>query len=313
MAPESVGRQTSGQVGWSLTPQSGQGETMTTTKSSTFAATLRTTLLLATLSGLLVVIGFVIGGQQTALLFLGIAVLINFSSYFFSDKLALKMSRAQPMEESENPQYFQMVRELCQRAEIPMPRLYVIPQDQPNAFATGRNYKHSAVAVTQGITRLLSPDELRGVVAHELAHIKHRDILIQSVAATIGGAITYIAYMLMWFGGNDSPLGLVGSLAMVLLAPMAAGIIQMSVSRQREYAADAGGAAICGNPESLASALLRLEQGAEEIPMKGHVNQASEPLYIVKPFKAGGIAGLFSTHPPIEERVKRLRQMRPSL
>jgi heat shock protein HtpX len=288
---------------------------MKTTRESTFSATLRTTILLATLSGLLVGIGYLVSGgnPSTTLMFLGIAVAINFFSYFFSDKLALKMSRAQPMEESENAQYFQMVRELCQRAEIPMPRLYVIPQEQPNAFATGRNYKHSAVAVTQGITRLLSPDELRGVVAHELAHIKHRDILIQSVAATIGAAITYIAYMLMWFGGDESPLGLIGSLAMILLAPLAATIIQMSVSRQREFAADAGGAAICGNPESLASALLRLEQGADAIPMKGHVNQASEPLYIVKPFKAKGIAGLFSTHPPIDERVKRLRQMRPSL
>jgi heat shock protein HtpX len=287
---------------------------MKTTRQSTFAASLRTTLLLATLSGLLVVIGFAIGGQQTALMFLGLAVAMNFFSYFFSDKLALKMSRAQEMDEAENAQYFQMVRELCQRADIPMPRLYVIPQDQPNAFATGRNYKHSAVAVTAGITRLLSPDELRGVVAHELAHIKHRDILIQSVAATIGAAITYIGYMLLWFGGdNNSPLGLIGSLAMVLLAPLAASIIQLAVSRQREYAADAGGAAICGNPESLASALLRLEQGAEAIPMKGHVNEASEPLYIVKPFKARGMAAMFSTHPPIEERVRRLRQMRPSL
>ena len=288
---------------------------MKTTRESTFSASLRTTILLATLSGLLIGIGFLVSGgnPNITLMFLGLAVAINFFSYFFSDKLALKMSRAEPMEEAENAQYFQMVRELCQRAELPMPRLYVIPQEQPNAFATGRNYNNAAVAVTEGITRLLSPDELRGVVAHELAHIKHRDILIQSVAATIGSAITYIAYMLMWFGGNDSPLGLIGSLAMVLLAPMAAGIIQMSVSRQREYAADAGGAAICGNPESLASALLRLEQGAAEIPMKGHVNQASEPLYIVKPFKAKGMAGLFSTHPPIEERVERLRQMRPSL
>jgi len=287
---------------------------MTTTKGSTFAATLRTTILLATLSGLLVVIGFVIGGGQMALLFLGIAVAINFTSYFFSDKLAIKMSGAQPMEESENAAYFQMVRELCQRAEIPMPRLYVIPQDQPNAFATGRNYNNSAVAVTAGITRLLSEDELRGVVAHELAHIKHRDILIQSVAASIGAAITYLGYMLMWFGSDsNSPLGLVGSLAMIILAPLAATIIQFAVSRQREYAADAGGAAICGNPESLASALLRLEKGAEEIPMTGHVNEASEPLYIVKPFKGSGLKSMFSTHPPIEERVKRLRQMRPSL
>lgn len=287
---------------------------MTTTKGSTFAATLRTTILLATLSGLLVVIGFAIGGSQMALLFLGIAVLMNFFTYFYSDKLALKMSGAQPMEESENAAYFQMVRELCQRADIPMPRLYVIPQEQPNAFATGRNYNHSAVAVTAGITKLLSPDELRGVVAHELAHIKHRDILIQSVAATIGAAITYIGYMFLWFGSdNNSPLGLAGALAMVLLAPLAASIIQLAVSRQREYAADAGGAAICGNPESLASALMRLEQGAEAIPMKGRVNEASEPLYIVKPFKATGMKKLFSTHPPIEERVTRLRQMRPSL
>ncbi|MGB0120847.1 MAG: zinc metalloprotease HtpX [Solirubrobacterales bacterium] len=287
---------------------------MTTTKGSTWGATLRTTILLATLSGLLVVIGFAVGGAQTALMFLGIAVAMNFFSYFFSDKLALKMSRAELMDESENAAYFQMVRELCQRAEIPMPRLYVIPQDQPNAFATGRNYNHSAVAVTAGITRLLSTDELRGVVAHELAHIKHRDILIQSVASTIGAAITYIGYMLLWFGSdNNSPLGLIGSLAMVLLAPLAASIIQLAVSRQREYAADAGGAQICGNPESLASALLRLEQGAEAIPMKGHVNEASEPLYIVKPFKGSGLKSLFSTHPPIEERVKRLRQMRPSL
>ena len=288
---------------------------MTTTRSSTFAATMRTTLLLATLSGLLVGIGYIVSGGDPSitLLFLAGAVAMNFFSYFFSDKLAIKMSGAKPMEESENAAFFQMVRELCQRADIPMPRLYVIPQEQPNAFATGRNYNHSAVAVTAGITKLLSTDELRGVVAHELAHIKHRDILIQSVAATIGAAITYLGYMLMWFGDDNSPLGLIGSLAMVLLAPLAAGIIQMAVSRQREYAADAGGAAICGNPESLASALLRLEQGADAIPMKGNVNEASEPLYIVKPFKATGMKKLFSTHPPIEERVKRLRQMRPSL
>ncbi len=284
---------------------------MTTTKQSTFGATLRTTILLASLSGLLVLIGALIGGPSTAALFLGIALLMNLGSYFFSDKLALKMSRAQPIEESEAPRLYQIVRELTTRADLPMPRLYMIPQDQPNAFATGRNPKHSAVAVTRGITKLLSEDELRGVLSHELAHVKHRDILIQSVASAIGAAITYIAYMLMWFGDDDSPLGLVGSLAMVLLAPMAASIIQLSISRQREYAADAGGAEICGNPESLASALLRLEQGAEAIPMK--VNQAAEPLYIVKPFSGKGFASLFSTHPPIEERVKRLRQMRPSL
>jgi heat shock protein HtpX len=222
------------------------------------------------------------------------------------------MARAKPISEQEAPRLYEMVRELTTRADLPMPRLYMIPQDQPNAFATGRSPKHSAVAVTRGIVKLLSEDELRGVLAHELAHVRNRDILISSVAATIAGAITYLGYMLLWFGGDDdSPLGLVGALALVLLAPIAATIIQLAISRQREYSADATGAEISGNPESLASALLRLEEGAKAIPMQ--VNQASEPLYIVKPFSGGGLAKLFSTHPPIEERVRRLRQMRPSL
>jgi heat shock protein HtpX len=285
---------------------------MTTTKQSTFGATIRTTILMASLSGLLVVIGALIGGASTALLFLGVAFLINFFSYFFSDKMALAMSRAKPVSEGEAPKLYAAVRELTTRAGLPMPRLYVIPQDQPNAFATGRNPKHSAVAVTRGILNLLSDDELRGVLAHELTHVRNRDILIQSVASSIGAAITYIAYMLLWFGDEDnSPLALAGQFAIFLLAPIAASIIQLAISRQREYAADAGGAEICGNPESLASALLRLEQGATAMPMQ--VNQAAEPLYIVRPFSAKGLAGLFSTHPPIEERVKRLRQMRPSL
>src|ERR1700712_1744009 len=285
---------------------------MTTTKHSTLGATLRTAILFAALGGLLVVIGALIGGPQGAAVFLGIALLINLGSYFFSDKLALAASRAQPIDESEAPRLYQMVRELSTRAGLPMPRLYMIPNDQPNAFATGRNPKHAAVAVTRGITKLLSEDELRGVLAHELTHVRNRDILIQSVASAIGAAITYLAYMLMWFGNDDeSPLSLVASLALVLLAPIAASIIQLAISRQREYAADAGGAEICGNPESLASALLRLEEGATSIPMK--VNQAAEPLYIVAPLQGKGIAGLFSTHPPIEERVRRLRQMRPSL
>lgn len=285
---------------------------MTTSKQSTFGATIRTTILLASLTGLLVVIGALIGGPQTAGIFLIIALAINFASYFWSDKMALKMSRAEPIDESEAPRLYQIVRELTTRAGLPMPRLYMIPNDQPNAFATGRNPKHSAVAVTRGITKLLSEDELRGVIAHELTHIRNRDILIQSVASAIGAAITYLAYMLMWFGDDDnSPLGLVASLGLVILAPISATIIQLAISRQREYAADAGGAEICGNPESLASALLRLEQGATAMPMQ--VNQAAEPLFIVRPFKGKGIAGLFSTHPPIEERVKRLRQMRPSM
>jgi heat shock protein HtpX len=285
---------------------------MTTTSRSNVAAGLRTTVLLATLTGLLVVIGFAIGGSSMALVFLLIAGLMNFVAFFFSDKIALKMSGAKPISEQEAPGLYQMVRELTTRAQLPMPGLYMIPSDQPNAFATGRSPKHSAVAVTQGITKLLSEDELRGVIAHELAHIRSRDILTQSVAATIGGAITYLAYMLLWFGGEDeSPLSIVASLAMVLLAPIAASLIQLAISRQREYSADATGAQISGNPESLASALLRLEEGAKAIPMQ--VNQATEPLYIVKPFSGGGIASLFSTHPPIEERVRRLRQMRPAL
>jgi heat shock protein HtpX len=285
---------------------------MTTTRRSNFAAAFRTTLLMATLTGLLVVIGALIGGANTALLFLFIAAALNLGAWFFSDKLALKMSGAQPVTEEQAPGLYQMVRELCTRADLPMPSLHVIPQEQPNAFATGRNPKNSAVAVTAGIMKRLSEDELRGVVAHELAHIRNRDVLIQSIAATIGGAITYLAYMLLWFGGDDeSPLGLIGSLALVILAPIAASLIQLAVSRQREYSADATGAQISGNPESLASALLRLEESAKEIPMQ--VNQAAEPLYIVKPFSGGGIASLFSTHPPIEERVRRLRQMRPAL
>jgi heat shock protein HtpX len=286
---------------------------MTTTKRSTFGATLRTTILMATLGGLFVAIGFAIGGSQTALLFLFFAALLNLGSYFFSDKIALAMSRAKPIDESDNPRLYQIVRELTTRAGLPMPRLYMIPSDQPNAFATGRSPKHSAVAVTRGISKLLSEDELRGVLSHELAHVKHRDILLQSVASTIGAAITYLGYMLLWFGGDDnnSPIGLAASLALVLLAPIAASLIQLSISRQREFAADAGGAEICGNPESLASALLRLEEGAKAMPMQ--VNPASEPLYIVKPFSGKGVANLFSTHPPIEERVRRLRQMRPSL
>jgi heat shock protein HtpX len=285
---------------------------MTTTRSSNFAAGLRTTLLLAGLAGLLVAVGAAIGGPETALLFLFIALAINLGTYWFSDKIALKMAGAQPMSEEQAPKIYEMTRELTTAAKMPMPRLYVIPQAQPNAFATGRSPDHSAVAITAGIMKLLSPDELRGVIAHELSHIRNRDTLIQSVAAAIGGAISYLGYMLMWFGGDDnSPLSLIASLVLVLLAPIAATIIQLAISRQREFSADATGAQISGNPEALASALLRLEQGSKEIPMQ--VNQATECMYIVKPFSGKGIAGLFSTHPPIEERVSRLRQMRPAL
>jgi len=285
---------------------------MTTTRKSNFSAALRTTILMATLGGLLIAIGYAIGGIQIASVFLAIALVMNGVAYWFSDKIAIASARAKPLSEQEAPGIYQMVRELTTRADLPMPKLYMIPSDQPNAFATGRNPKHAAVAVTQGITKLLSEDELRGVIAHELAHVKNRDILTQSVASAIGAMITYLAYFALWFGGDsDSPLGLIGSLALVLLAPIAATLIQLGVSRQREFAADATGAQVTGNPESLASALLRLEEGAKAMPMQ--VNQATEPLYIVRPFKGGGIAGLFSTHPPIEERVRRLRQMRPAI
>ena len=271
-------------------------------------AGMRTTLLLATLTGLLVGIGYLIGGPGTAAVFLFMALAFNLVMFWFSDKIALRMSRAQPLAEEEAPRLHAMVRELSHSAGIPMPRLYMIPQDQPNAFATGRSPKHSAVAVTRGITQLLSESELRGVIAHELAHIKNRDILTTSVAAAIGGAITYLGYMLLWFGGDDeSPLGLVGAIAMMLLAPIAAMLIQLGISRQREYAADATGARISGSANALADALERLQAGAQAIPMQ--VNQAAEPLYIVKPFSGGGFSSLFSTHPPIEERVRRLREL----
>jgi len=285
---------------------------MTTTGRSNWQATLKTVVLLSALGGILVGAGYLIGGPSTALIFLFIAVAINMGSWFFSDKIAIAAARAKPVSEEEDPRLYQMVRELTTRAGLPMPRLYVIPQEQPNAFATGRNPKHSAVAVTAGIRKLLTEDELRGVLAHELGHVRNHDILLTSVVATIASAITWIGYMVLWIGGeDDSPLGIIGPLLLWLLAPIAAAIIQLAISRQREYAADATGADICGNPESLASALMRLESGAQAIPMQ--VNQATEPLYIVKPFRGGGIAALFSTHPPIEERVRRLRQMRPTI
>lgn len=285
---------------------------MNTTRSTNISAGIKTTLLLGGLSGLLVAGGALIGGPSAAAIGLAIALATNLGAWFFSDKMALKASGAQPLEESEAPQIYSMTRELCATAELPMPRLYVIPQAQPNAFATGRNPEHAAVAVTAGIVQHLSKAELRGVIAHELAHIKNRDTLIQSVAAAIGGAITYLGYMFIFFGGrgNNSPLGAIGALAMILLAPMAAGIIQMAISRQREFSADATGAEFCRDPLALASALNRLHEGGQANPMK--VNEATECMYIVKPFSGQRVAGLFSTHPPIEDRVERLRTLQVS-
>ena len=279
--------------------------------------TLKTFILLAGMTALLMAIGSAIGGKNGLMIALVFAGLMNFVGYWFSDKIALSMSGAQQVSESEAPDLHRMVRELCRRAELPMPRLYVIPSATPNAFATGRNPEHSAVAVTSGIMNILSRDELEGVVAHELSHIKNRDILISSVAAMIAGAISQLAHMAQWammFGGmsrdrdeDSGGGGLLGGLAMMIVGPIAAMLIQMAISRSREYQADATGAEICGRPLSLANALLKLENGNHRFPMD--VNPAQAQMYIVNPLTAGGIAKLFSTHPPMAERVKRLQDL----
>ena len=279
--------------------------------------TLKTFILLAGMTALLMAIGGAIGGRNGLMIALVFAGLMNFVGYWFSDKIALSMSGAQQVSESEAPDFHRMVRELCRRAELPMPRLYVIPSATPNAFATGRNPQHSAVAVTSGIMNILSRDELEGVVAHELAHVKNRDILISSVAAMIAGAISQLAHMAQWamiFGGMSRDRdedrgggGLLGGLAMMIVGPIAAMLIQMAISRSREYQADATGAEICGRPLSLANALLKLENGNHRLPMD--VNPAQAQMYIVNPLTAGGIARLFSTHPPMAERVKRLQDL----
>ena len=279
--------------------------------------TLKTFILLAGMTALLMAIGSAIGGRNGLMIALVFAGLMNFVGYWFSDKIALSMSGAQQVSESEAPDLHRMVRELCRRAELPMPRLYVIPSATPNAFATGRNPEHSAVAVTSGIMNILSRDELEGVVAHELSHIKNRDILISSVAAMIAGAISQLAHMAQWammFGGmsrdrdeDSGGGGLLGGLAMMIVGPIAAMLIQMAISRSREFQADATGAEICGRPLSLANALLKLENGNHRFPMD--VNPAQAQMYIVNPLTAGGIAKLFSTHPPMAERVKRLQDL----
>ncbi|MEW6532423.1 MAG: zinc metalloprotease HtpX [Thermodesulfobacteriota bacterium] len=272
---------------------------------------LKTVVLLAALSGFLVVMGGAIGGKNGAILALVMAGVMNFGSYWFSDKLVLRMYNAQEVTQQEAPDLYNMVYQLTQSAGIPMPRLYIIPDDSPNAFATGRNPEHAAVAVTEGILRLLSWEELAGVIGHELSHVKNRDILIQTIAATIGAAITYLSYMGMFMGArsdeDEGGPGLIGSILMVVLAPIAATIIQLAISRSREYLADETGAHICGHPRWLAGALRKLQMGTERIPM--NAVPATAPLFIVNPFAGGGIASLFSTHPPIEERIARLEAM----
>jgi heat shock protein HtpX len=273
-----------------------------------FTTRLRTWLLIAALSGLLVAIGFLLGGSFVYL-FLGIALVMNLFGYFFSDKIALKSSRAQPIAEAQAPDLYADVRELTQRAGLPMPRIYMIPAEQPNAFATGRNPKHSAVAVTQGLLTLMPRDQVKGVLAHELSHVKNHDILVSSIAAMIASVITWLSYMFFFFGGNDreSPFGAIGSLVALLIGPLAATLIQLGISRQREYLADASGAKLLGQAAPLADALESLERASKAVPMQ--VNPATASLYIVHPLKRGGMASLFSTHPPIAERVSRLRAM----
>jgi len=272
---------------------------------------LKTVILLAALGGLLVVLGGYLGGKNGATIAFVIALAMNVGSYWFSDRIVLSMYHAQEVTESEAPDLYRMIRNLAQNAEIPMPKVYIIPDDSPNAFATGRNPEHAAVAVTEGILRLLNKDELAGVIGHELGHVKNRDILIQTVAATIGTAITYLAHFGFFFGGrSDDDRGggsFVGSILMMILAPMAAAVIQMAISRSREYIADDTGAKICGNPLWLASALGKLQKGSEAIPMHGE--QATAHMFIVSPFFGGGLSSLFSTHPPIENRIERLEKM----
>ena len=272
---------------------------------------LKTLILLAALGGLLVVLGGYMGGKNGATIALVIAIALNFGSYWFSDRIVLSMYNAQEVNESQAPDLYRMVQQLAHKAELPMPKVYIIPDESPNAFATGRNPEHAAVAVTEGIMRILTWEELAGVIGHELGHVKNRDILIQSVAATIGAAITYIAQFGFLFGGrSDDEEGrgsIVGSILMMILAPMAAMIIQMAISRSREYIADQTGAEICGHPNWLASALAKLQRGSEAIPMDANPSTAN--MFIVSPLSGSTMANLFSTHPPMEERIARLKKM----
>ncbi len=280
----------------------------------------RTTILLAVLTALLVWLGDMFGGRQGAVMALILAGGMNFFSYWFSDKLVLKMYGAQEVSPNDDPELHGIVQELATRAGLPMPKVYVMPEDTPNAFATGRNPQHAAVAVTQGIRRILNKRELAGVLGHELAHVMNRDILIGTIAATLAGAISYLAHMAQWgmmFGAGrdrDEEGGggnIFSLLIMMIVAPMAAMLIQMAVSRSREYGADAGGAKICGDPLALASALRKLHMGAQNIPLQvsNATANATAHMFIVNPLSAGGIANLFSTHPPMEERVARLEAM----
>ncbi len=276
---------------------------------------LKTTVLLAALTVLIMLVGRMFGGNQGMMIAFIFAMLMNFGSYWFSDKIVLTMYRAKELTPGEAPEIHQMVAELAQRGEVPKPRVYLIPSETPNAFATGRNPEHAVVAVTQGIVRLLEPEELKGVLAHEMAHVKNRDILIGSIAATLAGVVMMLASMarfaaIFGLGGSDDDDGggIIGLILMSILAPLAAMLIQMAISRSREYLADETGARLAGNPRSLASALEKLAYASKRIPMQ-QANPASAHMFTVNPLTKGSFASWFSTHPPVEERVRRLRAM----
>jgi heat shock protein HtpX len=266
----------------------------------------KTTLLLTLLTLILVLAGMYFGGEDGALLAFGIAAVMNFISYFYSDKIALRMYNAQPVTREELPRVYAVVERLAARDGVPMPRVYVIPTDSPNAFATGRNPNHASVAVTHGILGLLNDEELEGVLAHELSHVRNRDILTSSIAATLAGAITILARMAFWFGGGRRRGGgLIGMLVMLLLAPLAATLIQLWVSRTREYEADASGAHLTGNPYALARALEKISAVSRQVPLLASPNNAH--LFIIAPLLSGEtFASLFSTHPPVQKRIERL-------
>jgi len=275
---------------------------------------LRTTVLMVALTLMLVFVGGLIGGRSGMTIALVMAFGMNFVSYWFSDKIVLKMYGARPVDAAAAPELYALVERLAHRAQLPLPKIYIMDADQPNAFATGRNPEHGVVAVTTGILRVLTREELEGVLAHELTHIKNRDILVGTVAAAIAGAISYLAQMAQWamiFGGRQDDEGEGGNpivaLVMMIVGPIAALLIQMAISRSREYGADAGGAAISGDPRRLANALRKLQAASGRIPMQA--NPATAHMFIVSPLSGGGITGLFSTHPPMEERVARLEAM----
>ncbi|CAN7327100.1 zinc metalloprotease HtpX [Caballeronia sp. 15715] len=273
----------------------------------------KTAMLMAAITALFVVIGGMIGGSKGMMLALLVALGMNFFSYWFSDKLVLKMYNAQEVDEASAPQFYRMIRELATRAQLPMPKVYLIDENAPNAFATGRNPEHAAVAATTGILRVLSERELRGVMAHELAHVKHRDILISTVSATMAGAISALANFAMFFGGRDSDgrrSNPIASIAVAMLAPLAGALIQMAISRAREFEADRGGAQISGDPQALASALEKIHAYAAGVPFPtAEQHPATAQMMIMNPLAGGGISKLFSTHPATEERVARLMEM----